>query len=104
MPRPRRHSTRHDESHSLARGCGPAGLRGLLSRYQRGEALYHRERDPEERNDLARAEPERTARYRALLFATLRAARAEGGAHRREGPLGIPPQLAEELRALGYLE
>jgi arylsulfatase A-like enzyme len=77
-------------------------LRALLASSP-GEELYDLEADPGERHDLAAREPALAARYRERLFARLAELR---GASRGEAlaPAPLTPELAEQLRALGYLD
>jgi len=79
-------------------------IRGMLSRFNRGEELFDLEEDPEELHDLAAAHPERVAALRKLLFATvasLQAAPEQAG----EGPeIEFYPELEDQLRALGYVD
>ena len=77
-------------------------LRALFSAGPR-EELFDLAADPGEREDLSQSDPQRTAHYRQLLFAELRAARGLTP-HAGVIPVPLTPELAEELRALGYLE
>ena len=68
----------------------------VLGRGDERLELYHLERDPGERHDLAAAEPERAARLRAELLARLDRARSE----RVEGAAAPDADLTETLEAL----
>ena len=77
-------------------------LRALLAPSP-GAELYDLETDPGEQRNLAAHEPALAARYRERLFAHLGALR---GAARYDASARVPltPELAEQLRALGYLD
>jgi len=68
----------------------------VLGRGDERLELYDLERDPDERHDLAAAEPERAARLRAELLARLERARSE----RVEGAEAPDADLTETLEAL----
>jgi arylsulfatase A-like enzyme len=94
------------------RGFDPARFDRELRALRRGghkyiwssdgrEELYHLARDPAEQTDLAGADPDRLAGFRALHQAW----RAETGRQARAAPdAELEPEVAASLRALGYLE
>ena len=63
--------------------------------------LYDLRQDPQEKNDLARADPAKAAALRAALAARLASERVV--ARSTTAAAGIPPELLEKLGALGYV-
>ncbi len=61
--------------------------------------LYDLEKDPAERNDLARANPSQARQLRAELARVL----ASHARHRPTPPAGVTPQTEKLLASLGYL-
>jgi tetratricopeptide (TPR) repeat protein len=85
--------------------CGWAPLRGLTEGDWKlveggGKELFDLARDPEERDDRAGQEPERTARLEDALRRAL-SAMAPGGD--RAQPARLSADQAERLRSLGYV-
>ncbi|MCP4038986.1 MAG: sulfatase [bacterium] len=69
---------------------------------QRGGQLYDYTSDPEEQSNIADAEPERAARFKALVneYRTQVSQTRQDGAAKT----AVDPDVAEKLKALGYVE
>jgi arylsulfatase len=78
------------------------GWKLIYNRRSRRTELYHLARDPAESNDLVAREPHKARELTRLLEAfDLDNARRS---HWREGQEGIPEDVLEGLRALGYVQ
>lgn len=76
---------------------------GMRSRRLGEAALYDLRRDPGEQENLIHREPGRARAYRELLYSNLHLLREWEGLEGSEAR-PAPPELIEQLRALGYLE
>lgn len=74
----------------------------LVSNLQGRHELYHLSVDPQERENLASTDPDRTTLMRDRLTATLGSAHLAGHSV-REGVVPISPRVLRTLRTLGYV-